>query len=405
MLKRIGLIILFILITIGIGFGLYFMIFGFPEGEPTVPPGEIINEPGTGLPPAEPAIPPTVPPTEPDVGLPEPAVSPIADGGVTQVTPITSASTRSASLSTDGRLSYYNRNDGKFYRVLPDGTVATLSDEVFFNVQEATFAPNGDTAIIEYPDGSNIYYDFNTNKQVTLPKHWEDFDFSPQGTQIAAKSIGMDPSNRFLVVSNPDGSGALPIQELGENADKVIVDWSPNNQIVATSMTGRKFSVDRQEIYFIGQNFENFRSLTVEGLNFEPKWSPTGEQLLYSTASNISDWKPRLWIVDASGDDIGLNRRMINVNTWADKCTFSGADTVYCAVPRELPRGAGLQPRIADNTPDDIMKIDLVTGLQTMVAIPEGSHTVDKIMISPDGSNLYFTDKGSGLLNEIQLRN
>ncbi|MFH1046817.1 MAG: hypothetical protein V1738_00800 [Patescibacteria group bacterium] len=402
MFKRIGLIILFIAITIAIGFGLYFMIFGLPEETEVVPPVNV-NVPGGGLEPAEPSTPPvTPPPTE--GGLPTPVVAPVADGGLTRVTPVTSASTRSAMLSDSGQLNYYNRNDGKFYRVLGDGTVASLSDEKFYNVDEATFAPNGNSAILEYPDGSNIYYDFNTDKQVTLPQHWEDFDFSPQGTQIAAKSIGLDASNRFIVVSNPDGSGASAIQELGENADEVIVDWSPNNQIVATATTGQSLGVDRHEVYFIGQNYENFRSLIVEGLNFQPQWSPNGEQLLYSAASNLSDWKPRLWIVDASGDDIGLNRRMINVDTWAEKCVFANADTLYCAVPSELPRGAGLQPRIADNTPDNILKIDLITGLQTQVAIPEGSHTVDTIMITDDGRSLYFTDKGSGLLNEIKLR-
>jgi len=404
MFKRIGLIILFIAITIAIGFGLYFMIFGLPEPAPEIPPEPPVNVP-VGLEPSEPAETTEPPEGEEEVGLPEPpAVSPIADGGVTQVTPVTPASTRSAMLNDSGELSYYNRNDGKFYRVQDDGTIVAMSDEVFYNVDEATFDPSGDSAILEYPDGSNIFYDFTTDTQVTLPQHWEDFDFSPQGTQIAAKSVGLDPSNRFVIVSNPDGSGAVPVQEMGQNQDEVIVDWSPNNQIVATATTGRKLGVDRHEVYFIGQHHENFRSLVVEGLNFQPKWSPTGEQLLYSSASNTSDWKPQLWIVDASGDDIGLNRRSISVETWAEKCTFSGTETLYCAVPRELPRGAGLQPRIADNTPDDIIKIDLVTGLQTSVAVPEGSHTIDSIMLTPDGENLYFTDKGTGQLNQIKLR-
>lgn len=404
MLKRIGLIILFAAVTIGIGVGLYFMIFGLPAPTEEPPPTEPVNKPGVGLPPAEPAEP-TEPPPEPEVGLPAPPeVSPVADGGVTQVTPVSSRPTRSATLSETGTVNYYDRSDGRFYRMLEDGTVTKLTDEQFFNVDKATFAPNGDSAILEYPDGANIHYDFSTGKQVTLPTHWEDFDFSPEGDKIASKSIGVDQSNRFIVVSNPDGSGAMPVQELGENADEVDVDWSPNNQVIATATTGRKFGVDRHEVYFIGQHHENFRSMTVEGLNFQPKWSPTGEQLLYSAASQLSDWKPRLWTVDASGDDIGLNRRMINVDTWAEKCTYQDNETLYCAVPEELPRGAGLQPRIADDTPDDIIKIDLRTGLQTQVAIPEGNRTVENMMLSPDGTKLYFTEKGTGFLNEIKLR-
>lgn len=401
MLKKIGLVLFFIAVTIGFGFALYRIIFGPPAEE--IPPGEIVNVPPGGLPPAGEGLPPGV---EVPVGPPEleiPAVSPIADGGITQVTPVAPVSTLGASLSTGGQLNYYNRQDGKFYRMNPDGTVSELSDRKFFNVDTATFSPTGNDAILEYPDGSNIYYDFVNDRQVTLPRHWEEFDFNPQGNQIVAKSIGIDQANRFLITSNPDGSGAIPIQELGDNADKVKVAWSPNNQIVATSETGRPFGVDRQEIYFVGKHHENFRSMIVEGLNFQPQWSPDGEQLLYSAAGSLSDYKPRLWIVDASGDNIGLNRRMINIDTWADKCTFADTETLYCAVPTELPRGAGLQPRVADNTPDELYRIDLVTGLQTRVAIPEGSHTVDQLMITPDGSSLYFTDNGSGILNEIKL--
>ena len=406
MLKRVGLILLFIAVTIGFGYMLYRVIFGAPEAPPTEqPPGEVVNVPPTGLPPSQPGLPPTGVPGE-DVGLPEvpTGASPIATGGLTQVSPVSSLPTQNATVSASGELNYYNRADGKFYRLMENGVVKSLSEQTFFNVDEATFAPSGDQAILEYPDGSNIFYDFINDRQVTLPRHWEEFDFSPTGGNIAAKSIGIDPDNRFLIVANPDGSSAVPIQELGENADEVIVDWSPNNQIIATATTGRTLDLDRHEVYFIGQNHENFRSLIVEGLNFQPKWSPSGEQLLYSSASNLSDWRPSLWVVDASGDDIGLNRRMLNVETWADKCTFEGTTTLYCAVPQDLPRGAGLQPRIADSIPDDIVRIDLTTGLQTMVAVPEGSHTVDTIAVSPDGGSLYFTDKGTGILNEIKLK-
>ncbi|MBU0625293.1 hypothetical protein KKF05_03050, partial [Patescibacteria group bacterium] len=297
MFKRLGLILLFIAVTIGIGYTLYRVIFG-PAAPPVTPPGEIVNVPPGGLQPAAPGTAPgvTVPGEE---ALPPtaPAVSPIANGGVTQVKPLTRVQTKNATLSAAGQLNYYNRADGKFYRIMEDGTIKSLSESVFHNVDEATFAPNGNQAILEYPDGSNIFYDFTNNQQVTLPRHWEDFDFSPQGNNIVAKSIGLDPENRFIVISNPDGSSARPIQELGNNANEVMVDWSPNNQIVATATTGRKMGLDRHEVYFIGQYHENFRSLIVEGLNFQPQWSPGGEQLLYSSASALSDWKPRLWIV------------------------------------------------------------------------------------------------------------
>src|SRR5690606_15584135 len=101
----------------------------------------------------------------------------------------------------------------------------------------------------------------------------EDFDFNPTGTQIVAKSLGVDPDSRFLVTVNADGSGARPFQELGQNADQVQVAWSPNNEVLATATTGRRLDVDRQEVYFLGQYGQNFKSMVVEGLNFQPQWA------------------------------------------------------------------------------------------------------------------------------------
>lgn len=398
--KKVLAIIAFIILTLGIGYAIFSLFF---RGESELIEVVNVNEPdgGGGLTPSQPGVPVT-PSVNGPVGLP-PGVSPVADGGVTVVTPVAPVPTIGASISGNGQLNYYNRNDGKFYRINNDGTTSSLSNKTFFNVSNAKFDPAGNKAIIEYPDGANVMFDFATNQQVTLPKHWEGFDFDPTGNQIVAKSVGLDPDARFLVVSNPDGSGARAVQELGENQDKVQVNWSPNNEVIATATTGRKFGVDRQEVYLLGQYGENFRSMIVEGLDFRPKWAPGGQQLIYSVAGSISDWKPQIWVVDGQGDNIGRNRRSIAINTWADKCTFSDQDTMYCAVPNELPRGAGLQPAIADGTPDTIYKINLNTGLQTRVAVPEGQHTVGEIMLTPDKKTLYFTDKGTGVLNKIML--
>lgn len=403
-LRRILLIIGFVLVVVGIGFGLYFTFFRATPGPSVEEPGTVTEGPRGGLEPADVGAPTGTPvsPTQPPVI--RPGVAEVADGGLTQVRAVAPTTTIGASLSSSGALSYYDRSSGRFYRLLPDGTPSELSSRQFTNVSAVTFAPSGTSAILEYPDGANIYYDFASGRQATLPSHWEEFEFSDDGSDIAAKSIGTDESNRFLVVSNPDGSGARAVQELGANADKVTVAFSPTGQSVALAETGKMLGPTTREVHFVGQNHENLRSMTVEGLNFVPQWAPDGKQLLYSTSSAGNDYKPTLWIVDAYGDDIGRNRRSLAVSTWADKCTFADTATLYCAVPTDLQRGAGLQPSLSDTVPDEIYRIDLDSGLQTRIAIPEGQHTVDTLMLTPDGSKLYFTDKGTGLLNEIRLR-
>ena len=82
----------------------------------------------------------------------------------------------------------------------------------------------------------------------------------------------------------PDYGGIIEAQRF----NKVQVAWSPNNEILATATTGRSLGVDRQEVYFLGQYGQNFKSMVVEGLGFQPQWAPSGQQLVYSVANAAS---------------------------------------------------------------------------------------------------------------------
>jgi hypothetical protein len=317
-------------------------------------------------------------------------------------TQILSENAKNPSLSNSGDFRYYNANDGKFYRVMPDGRVEKLSDAVFYNAQKVTWSKNKNQAIIEYPDSAKIIYNFDTKKQVTLPKHWQDFSFSNDGNQIAAKSLGLDPSNRWLITVNSDGTGAKLIEPMGENADKVIVNWSPNQQVAAFSQTGAPQGGERREVLFVGLNGENFKSAIVDGSGFLPEWSTTGKKLLYSVYSSRSDFKPELWLVDAQGDSIGNNRKLLQINTWADKCTFSDDDTVFCAVPRDLPTGAGMSRSITNFNYDDLYKIDLKTNLKTPISL-DGDYNINNIFYDAGSNKVIFTDLNQTGVFESQL--
>ncbi|MDP2692042.1 MAG: hypothetical protein Q8O88_00200 [bacterium] len=404
--KRIIMIIVFVIVTILLGLAMYLVFFAekkpvvpvFPEGE-VIPPGE--------FPPAEAGditgrgelAPGVLPPSQAKPG------ASFTKGEITGIKyekKVVDSSILSPSVNSLGNAQFYNKNDGKFYQVLSDGTVRALSDKVFYNVERVTWSPNDNESIIEYPDGSNIYFNFANQKQVTLPKHWEDFSFSSEGGRIASKSIGYSPENRWLITSNPDGGELQYIEALGENGHKVNVDWSPTRKVVALSATGNALGVDRQEILLIGQNSENFKSLTVEGRGMQSQWSTTGQQLLYSVYNTESQYKPELWIVNADGDNIDTNRRPLLINTWANKCAFASDRFVYCGVPVELPVGAGFEPTIADTIQDTLYRIDLQTGSKTTIQTDE-AHVIDQIIISDDGKVLNFTDKSQAGLFSINL--
>ena len=412
--KKILLAIGFVIIVFIFGYLLYIMFFK-PSAPAVITPPAATSTQG-GLPVAKPSTGQAVPGGQTVSGLPidnqgqppadQAAISQgsaIAQGGLTQTTALNQEPSLAATLSANGSdLQYYNQPDGKFYRLTKDGQVSLLSDNVFHQVQKITWSPDKNKAILEYPDQAKIIYDFKNKKQISLPKHWQDFNFSPDGSRIVLKSLADDPANRWLAIINAEGTSAERVAALGDKDDTVYPSWSPNNQTVAMYTEGVNF--DQQRVYFVGLNNENFKALTIEGRGFDPKWSPAGDRLLYSVYSSSSDLKPELWLAHAQGENIGAGRTKLDIKTWANKCVFSAATEVYCAVPESLEEGAGLFPDLAKNTKDNLYKIDTRTGLKKLIAIPAGNFTMSDLIVSANGYYLYFTDVNTGLINKIKLK-
>lgn len=406
-MKRALGITAFALSTVGIGTALYFTFF---RAAP-VPP--VVQEPATDetggaagslIPSGGAGVRPVTGGAAGTAGLPPAAA--VANGGRTQTIALTAGSVTQSARSGDGNgMNYYDAADGRFYKVDAEGNVVRLSDQTFPQVQTATWSGSTDKAVLEFPDGSNVVYDFENETQVTLPTHWEDFDFAPTGNQIIAKSLAVDPANRWLVTVNADGSNARAFQALGTNEGKVQVAWSPNDQVVAFSDTGgSQGTADRHMIIPLGKNQENLKGLVVEGYGFLPNWSPDGGRLLYSVSGDYADMKPLLWAVDGSANTIGQNRRSLGLNTWADKCTFATPTTLYCAVPRDLPENAGLQRSVYRNQPDTVYQADLATGRTSLVAIPATDTTMERLQVSADGKELFYTNTSTGQLERLKLK-
>lgn len=406
--KKIGVMALFVLAVFFFGFFIYYF-FWRPVFGPVIV-GEVATTTTGVLPGATTGGTRTT--TTPAGGLPSSITQTGTTGaavGVTQpvlgVTPanvLVNDPAYFSSMTKDGKIAYYNSQDGKFYRVDASGNIVALSDQTFFNVSNAVFDHAGQKAVIQYPDGSNTIYDFATAKQITLPKHWQDFEFSPTDQNIVFKNIGLDPANRFLVTAKYDGTNLRIIEPIGENAGLVHPNWSPNDQVVATYNTSK--DANSSEIFFIGQNNENFKSLTVEGRDFRGVWSPDSNKMLYSVYDPNNDYKPQLWISDANGDSIGNNRQKISLNTWADRCTFAGNDIALCSAPETMPFGAGLEQQVTTGISDQVWAINLQTGQTALVAKPTNVSAIGNIMFSASSPNdLFLSGKYDNKIYKINL--
>jgi hypothetical protein len=211
--KRLLGIIGFIIISLLLGFAIYFVFFKKTPITPTGPQNKSSTGSSSDLPlignrqattetpintnlPTDTAVKQT---TETTLGTANQPQIGGANYDFNKVTTIIDSPVRGVSTA-GGTTKLYNSADGKFYKIDANGKLVALDDQVFYNVQNVAWSPKKNESIIEYPDGTNIYYNFDTKKQVTLPKQWQDFSFSPLGDQIAAiiafsTSFVTDPSH------------------------------------------------------------------------------------------------------------------------------------------------------------------------------------------------------------------
>jgi hypothetical protein len=237
----------------------------------------------------------------------------------------------------------------------------------------------------------------------------QEFSFSKQGDAIAAKWFSdasqNDPDNNWIVAAKDDGSGLALVEKLGDKSYSTQIAISPDNQVAALHQK----SIDnlRQMVYPIGFNGENLQAFEVAGSGFTSKWSPNGNSLVYSVYNTQTDYLPNLWVTSGKTGEMGELKVSLNLNTWPDKCTYTDESTMFCAVPQGLPRGAGIYPEISYQYPDNFYRIDLNSGVKTLLASPvgaEGAYSGYNLTVSADGTMLYFTDRNSGALQSIRLK-
>ncbi|MBI5037332.1 MAG: PD40 domain-containing protein [Candidatus Kerfeldbacteria bacterium] len=334
--------------------------------------------------------------------------SPVAQGGETIADIVARANALGVNTTPDGNgIRFYDKDTGQFFMLDALGKQVALSDQIFPQADTIEWSPVENKALITFPDDTKIIYDFDLHNQLTIPRTWNDVEFSPNGQKLGFKNESDIEDERWLAISNSDGSQVEAIEPLGDQSQNVDINWSPSSQVVATFREAQNGT--SQEIFLIGTQGENFKSITTTGRGFEGTWSPDGKQLLYSTYNASSRYNPELFLVDASGDTTGGNTIELGLQTWSSKCSFTHSESfVYCAVPKFLPEGTGIVPSAATNTNDLIYKIDTNSGLRTLVALPTLStgnkeYTVVNLVVSNDDNRLYFTDANTGNVYTIQL--
>jgi len=411
--KKAGLVMLFLAVTALLAFALYFTFFRptpgpvvivppptYPGGLPTIPGGGIVT-PGEVVPPG------TLPPSigiavPPEVGVEQaPQLSTTANGGQVSPQKLVDTGAQFVKLSSDGKtLNYYDSTSGLFSKVNPDGSLSLISTQAFRDVSNATWAPSSDKAVLEFKDGNKMIYNFATKQSYSLPSQFTDFSFSPDSKNLAAKDMKTNADERWLVTVDDRGGNKTYLEHMGDNADRVNVQWNPAGNIVGTSAK----SVDNEtsEVIFLTKDGSKLGKALVQGRDLRYDWSQDGNKMVYSVWNPNSNFLPTLWVTSTNPNSIDSGRVNTGLNTWADKCTYFQNSKIYCAVPKQISQYSGILPSNNDS-PDDIYQVDPNTGASVKIAEPVFPVQIQNMTVSNDGKTLYYTEQDSGSINKINL--
>lgn len=353
----------------------------------------------------------------PKITTPEAAVKipqiPTVEGIIEEIKPkieikktISQTALTSVLSSDEKNIFYFDKKEGKIYQALPDGTNPQAISEKFYQVEKVNWSPDRTKIALTFPDKTNVIYDLANKRSYILDSHIQEVDFSYQNNQLAYKYLGENSARQYLMISKFDGSEAQVIEHLGENEKNLQIDWSPTNKVVA--LLKESVSDQESEVYFVGLHGENYKSTLVSGFGFKSIWSPKGDKILYSVWNKETDYKPKLWLVEAEDEKIGQNRQDLGIYTFVEKCLWAKDNlTIFCAVPERLEQGAGMVKELAASTKDSLWKINTQTGIKTQIASNsdlKGIETIEHLEISSDQKTIYLTDKQTGKVYQISIK-
>lgn len=310
---------------------------------------------------------------------------------------------------------YVDRATGNIYQTFADKIEERkFSTTTIPRVYEAFFGNKGESVIMRYlkTDGKTIDT-FIGN----LPKEFVGADTSPdsevKGTFLPkdVKDISMSPGAGSMFYLFDTGESMIGTTlNLFTNKkvqvfDSPFTEWLslwPNTKLItlttkpASGILGYMYGVDPTS------GKKNLTKI-LGGINgLTTLAGPTGKLVLYSSeAVSLNIYHTDTKITDAAG-----------VRTLPEKCVWgSVGDTIYCAVPKNIPQGAypdaWYQGEVSFS--DEIWKIDLQTGTTTMLLDPmtvENGEEVDAIKLALDeGENyLFFVNKKDSFLWKMGLK-
>ncbi len=303
-----------------------------------------------------------------------------------------------------GNLIAFSPQRGAFVQIDNQGHVDPLGEFQFSDVLGVNWSHDRSNALIEQSNGAKTLYNIQTKKQQTLPNQWSDIQFGPNNDSLVFKNTGTTVDGNWLASTNLTNGSLTLLRALGDNADSVEVNPSPDGSISALGAIPTDGT--SQDLYFIKKTGELSPAVSIKGGFFQSQWSPNSRWLLFSTADLQKQFKPLLWLGVGGGAKQG-QYTPLPLNTTAEQCTFTSRSTsIICSVPDSSSlSGYGISKGSSiPDVPHRVVSLNLTDGSIKTLYTPPTSSVLVKPVVTADDKTLYITNRTTGQLESISLQ-
>lgn len=158
------------------------------------------------------------------------------------------------------------------------------------------------------PDARSLAF---TSYMRGYPYLYRLFPFERRPVQLLAGFVGINtspawsPDGRFLALTlSKDGNPEIYVLNVATGATRRLTSHQAIDTEPTWSPTGREiaFISDRTgpaQVFVMDAEGANVRQLTFTGFNTQPRWSPKGDVVAYTSRQGVND----LWVVNADGSN------------------------------------------------------------------------------------------------------
>lgn len=325
-----------------------------------------------------------------------PAIPP----GDQQLIQLTDFSVVAPSLNEKGdAVLFYKKDGGDLLKSDFNGeTDEKLSHITIVGISEALWSPpKRDRAAVFYLDGETLkgFLHIGTSSVAVLPTNTQSFSWSPNGSQLAY--LVREGEELALVVADSSAKNAKTVFRTPLLDAKII--WITNDTI-SFQTAPSAFADGFMFLYSRGSG--KFTKILGPLRGLSTNWSPDGKRVLVS--STVGGGNTALNVYDSAGKQIFLT----GLATIAEKCAWSFAERLYCAVPKETAPNVVWPDdylRGELNTVDRVVRIDLKTKETTEVFSGESSFfDMSDLVLTPDEKYFFFVNRFDGTLWRLKTK-